>query len=40
MRDVIAHEYNGVRLDRVWEVVTNDLAPLKRTVERMLRELE
>jgi len=40
MRDVITHEYSGVRLDRVWKVVEDDLAPLKQTVERMLKELE
>jgi len=33
MRDIIAHEYFGVKLDRVWEVVKKDLPYLK---QRML----
>ncbi|MCJ7578095.1 MAG: DUF86 domain-containing protein [candidate division Zixibacteria bacterium] len=30
MRDVIAHEYFGVRLDRVWDIVREDLPHLKK----------
>ncbi|MFH0797022.1 MAG: DUF86 domain-containing protein [Candidatus Omnitrophota bacterium] len=30
MRDIIAHEYFGVRFDRVWDVVTKDLPSLKQ----------
>ena len=29
MRDIIAHEYFGVRLDRVWDVVRKDMPDLK-----------
>ena len=32
MRDVIAHEYFGVRLDRVWDVVRKDLPDLKEKI--------
>ena len=30
MRDIIAHEYFGVKLDRVWGVVRKDLPHLKQ----------
>lgn len=29
MRDIIAHEYFGVRLDRIWDVIKQDLPNLK-----------
>ncbi len=32
MRDVVAHEYFGVKLDRVWDVVRNDLPRLKKEI--------
>lgn len=40
MRNKLVHEYSGIRIDQVWAVIEKNLAPLKRTVERMLRELE
>ena len=30
MRDIVAHEYFGVKLDRVWDVVIKDLPRLKQ----------
>lgn len=30
MRDIIAHEYFGVKIERVWEVVKKDLPHLKQ----------
>ena len=30
MRDIIAHEYFGVKLDRVWDVVRKDLPHIKQ----------
>ena len=32
MRDIIAHEYFGVKLDRVWTVVKEDLPSLKEKI--------
>jgi uncharacterized protein with HEPN domain len=32
MGDIIAHEYFGVRLDRVWDVVRKDLPDLKEKI--------
>ena len=39
MRDILIHEYSGVKLDRVWKVVTDDLNPLKIIVKKMIREI-
>ena len=30
MRDIIAHEYFGVKLERVWDVVRKDLPQIKQ----------
>lgn len=30
MRDVVAHEYFGVKLIRIWEVIKKDLPELKQ----------
>ena len=32
MRNFIVHEYFKVQMNIVWDVVTNELPPLKRTV--------
>ena len=34
-RDVLIHNYMGVDLDEVWNVIEKDLPPLKRTIEKM-----
>ncbi|MEW6297836.1 MAG: DUF86 domain-containing protein [Thermodesulfobacteriota bacterium] len=39
MRDVLSHEYFGVDLRRVWEVVQRDLPTLEAVVERMLEDI-
>lgn len=36
MRDVLIHEYAGVSIHRVWEVVTRDLPALKKVIGEML----
>jgi uncharacterized protein with HEPN domain len=38
--NVLRHEYPTVIDERVWQMVTGDLAPLKSAVEDMLREAE
>ena len=38
LRNVLAHEYFGVDLDIVWEVVRRRLPPLKRAIAAMLKE--
>lgn len=37
-RNVLAHGYTGVRLDRVWHAIVDDLPPLRAIVERELAE--
>lgn len=38
LRNVIAHDYLGVNLKRIWEIVTVDLPVLKNDVAEMLGE--
>lgn len=40
LRNVVAHEYFGVELPRIWSVVRGDLPRLKETAARMLEDLE
>jgi uncharacterized protein with HEPN domain len=37
-RNVIAHEYFGIRLDMIWNVVHNDLPELKTIIIKILSE--
>ena len=39
-RNVVVHNYLGVDLARVWDIVQGDVAALKRTVVLMLKEME
>jgi uncharacterized protein with HEPN domain len=36
MRDVLIHHYFGVKLDTVWAVVEQHIAPLRRAVDGLL----
>ena len=38
-RNVLVHDYLGINLNRVWEIVENDLPDLKPHVAAMLAEL-
>jgi len=38
MRDIIAHEYFGVRLDRIWDTVRKDLPDLKNKIRIIMEE--
>ena len=40
MRDKLIHEYSGVDLEIVWEVVKTELSLLKPFFEKMVRDLE
>lgn len=40
MRNKLIHEYFGVDLEIVWEVIKTDLPPIRPYVVRMLAELE
>jgi uncharacterized protein with HEPN domain len=39
MRDVLIHHYFGVKLETVWEVVDQNLSPLRMAVEDVLASL-
>ena len=39
-RNVLVHDYLGVNVSRVWEIVQSDLPPVKRALEEMRRALE
>ena len=39
-RDVLIHNYMGVDLDEVWNVIEKDLPGLKRSVKAMLEEMD
>jgi len=40
MRDKLIHEYFGVNLEIVWQVVERELPALKQQVDQMLKQLE
>lgn len=40
MRDILIHEYSGVRLDRVWKVVVEDIPDLKHKLSKVMEGLE
>lgn len=37
-RNIFAHEYFGVKLERVWDTIVNDLSLLKQQAEKLLSE--
>jgi uncharacterized protein with HEPN domain len=37
-RNVVVHDYLGIDLARIWDIVQHDLPGLKRSVEAMLAE--
>jgi len=39
MRDVLIHAYFGVKLDKVWNVVKNDLPLLKKQIQEITESL-
>ena len=40
MRDVLIHEYFGVKLERVWKTAKEDLPELRRAISKILREID
>ena len=38
MRDIVAHGYFGVKLDRVWDIVRKDLPELKEKIGTIMEE--
>ena len=39
-RNVLVHDYLGIKLDRVWDRIEKDLPLLRESVEKMLKETE
>jgi uncharacterized protein with HEPN domain len=39
-RNVLVHDYLGIKAERVWQIVQNDLPVLRSAVEDMLTQLE
>ncbi len=40
MRDKLIHEYHGVDLEIVWEVIKSEIPPIKPIFEKMLSEID
>ena len=40
MRDIIAHEYFGIDLELVWEVIVKDIPVLKKEIIGFKKELK
>ena len=40
LRNILVHEYLGVNLERVWQVIVRDLPVLKSNLKAMLYKLE
>jgi len=38
LRDILAHEYYGIDIEVVWDIITNKLPPLKKQVKIILNE--
>lgn len=39
MRDKLIHEYSGIKLGQVWDVIEKDLPTLKQQIESLLKGL-
>lgn len=37
LRDVLIHEYSGVKIERVWKVKEKDLPPLKAEIKKIIK---
>ena len=40
LRNILVHDYLGISLVRIWEIVEHDLPDLRRKVEALIQELE
>ena len=38
LRNVLVHDYLGISLERIWDIIEHDVPDLQRTVESILRE--
>lgn len=40
MRDKLIHEYSGIKLGRVWNVIEKDIPDLKKKLNRLINKLK
>jgi len=40
MRDKLIHEYFGIEIEIIWEVVKNELPPVKPHIKKLLKEIK
>ncbi len=39
-RNVLVHDYLGIDIDRIWQAVSRDIPELKKSIEKMLEEID
>jgi len=39
LRNVLTHDYLGIRLERIWDIVINDLPPLRDSIQNIRAEI-
>ncbi|QDH77911.1 DUF86 domain-containing protein [Echinicola soli] len=39
MRNFMVHEYFGLQLDTIWDVVINDIPLLKKQIKKIIQDL-
>lgn len=40
LRDILIHQYFGVDYKTVWDIIKNNISPLKKQIEDILKEIE
>ncbi|MBI2172977.1 MAG: DUF86 domain-containing protein [Candidatus Aenigmarchaeota archaeon] len=40
MRDILIHEYSGVKIKRIWKVIKKDMIDLKKNISEIRKELD
>jgi uncharacterized protein with HEPN domain len=38
LRNIVIHDYTGVKIERIWDIVEQDLPLLKEAIEKILKE--
>lgn len=40
LRDIVVHEYFGINIDIIWDVITNKIPELEKEVKKILKEMK
>ena len=40
MRDVLIHQYFGIKLDRIWEACKKEVPELKKSIQLIIKDIE